>query len=119
MTRRLARLSRRGSVVEGFFRRCVVRGQRDGTIARDHPPRDLARLLLTTVMGLRVLARARPEPALLRGAVRQALSLSTPRSGETVVIDLYYWTTPNGHKVTMFLEEAGLPYRIIGEHLGR
>jgi GST-like protein len=29
------------------------------------------------------------------------------------VIDLYYWTTPNGHKVTMFLEEAGLPYRII------
>jgi GST-like protein len=28
------------------------------------------------------------------------------------VIDLYYWTTPNGHKVTIFLEEAGLPYRI-------
>ena len=29
------------------------------------------------------------------------------------MIDLYYWTTPNGHKVTMFLEEAGLDYRII------
>ncbi len=29
------------------------------------------------------------------------------------MIDLYYWTTPNGHKVTMFLEEAGLPYRIL------
>lgn len=29
------------------------------------------------------------------------------------MIDLYYWTTPNGHKVTMFLEEAGLPYKII------
>ncbi len=29
------------------------------------------------------------------------------------MIDLHYWTTPNGHKVTMFLEEAGLPYRII------
>jgi GST-like protein len=28
------------------------------------------------------------------------------------VIDLYYWTTPNGHKITLFLEEAGLPYRI-------
>jgi GST-like protein len=28
------------------------------------------------------------------------------------MIDLYYWTTPNGHKITMFLEEAGLPYRI-------
>ena len=29
------------------------------------------------------------------------------------MIDLYYWTTPNGHKVTIFLEEAGLPYRMI------
>ena len=28
------------------------------------------------------------------------------------MIDLYYWTTPNGHKVSIFLEEAGLPYRI-------
>ncbi|NHQ81430.1 thiol:disulfide oxidoreductase [Chromobacterium vaccinii] len=28
------------------------------------------------------------------------------------MIDLYYWTTPNGHKITIFLEEAGLPYRI-------
>ena len=28
------------------------------------------------------------------------------------MIELYYWPTPNGHKVTMFLEEAGLQYRI-------
>ena len=28
------------------------------------------------------------------------------------MIDLYYWTTPNGHKITMFLEEAGLPYTL-------
>jgi len=28
------------------------------------------------------------------------------------MIDLYYWPTPNGHKITMFLEEAGLPYAI-------
>lgn len=28
------------------------------------------------------------------------------------MIDLYYWTTPNGHKLTVFLEEAGLPYEI-------
>lgn len=28
------------------------------------------------------------------------------------MIELYYWTTPNGHKITMFLEEAGLPYTI-------
>jgi GST-like protein len=29
------------------------------------------------------------------------------------MIDLYYWPTPNGHKVTIFLEEAGLEYRIV------
>lgn len=28
------------------------------------------------------------------------------------MIDLYYWTTPNGHKITLFLEEAGLDYQI-------
>jgi GST-like protein len=29
------------------------------------------------------------------------------------MIELHYWPTPNGHKVTMFLEEAELPYRIV------
>ena len=29
------------------------------------------------------------------------------------MIDLSYWPTPNGHKVTIFLEEAGLPYRLL------
>jgi len=29
------------------------------------------------------------------------------------MIDLHYWTTPNGHKITIFLEEAGVPYKII------
>jgi GSH-dependent disulfide-bond oxidoreductase len=28
------------------------------------------------------------------------------------MIELYYWPTPNGHKITLFLEEAGLDYRI-------
>jgi GST-like protein len=34
------------------------------------------------------------------------------------MIDLYYWTTPNGHKITMFLEETGLPYKIIPVNIG-
>lgn len=29
------------------------------------------------------------------------------------MIDLHYWTTPNGHKLSIFLEEAGTPYRIV------
>src|SRR5580698_7724884 len=35
------------------------------------------------------------------------------------MIDLYYWTTPNGHKMTMFLEEAGLPYRIFPVNISK
>jgi GSH-dependent disulfide-bond oxidoreductase len=34
------------------------------------------------------------------------------------MIDVHYWTTPNGHKVTMFLEEAGVPYRLIPVNIG-
>jgi TetR/AcrR family transcriptional repressor of nem operon len=64
--------------LEGFFRRCVVAGQRAGSIARGRQARDIARLLLTTVLGLRVLARARPDAAVLRGAAQQALALLDP-----------------------------------------
>lgn len=35
------------------------------------------------------------------------------------MIDLYYWTTPNGHKVTMLLEETQTPYRIVPINIGR
>ena len=35
------------------------------------------------------------------------------------MIDLHYWTTPNGHKVTIFLEEAGLPYRIVPVNISK
>ncbi len=35
------------------------------------------------------------------------------------MFDLYYWPTPNGHKITMFLEETGLPYEIKPVNIGR
>jgi GSH-dependent disulfide-bond oxidoreductase len=35
------------------------------------------------------------------------------------MIDLYYWTTPNGHKITMFLEEAGLEYAVKPVNIGK
>jgi GST-like protein len=35
------------------------------------------------------------------------------------MIDLYYWTTPNGHKITIFLEETGLPYTIFPINIGK
>src|SRR4029453_10822134 len=35
------------------------------------------------------------------------------------MIYLYYWTTPNGHKITIFLEEAGVPYSIKPINIGK
>jgi GST-like protein len=29
------------------------------------------------------------------------------------MIDVYYWPTPNGKKVTIFLEETGTPYKVV------
>src|SRR3979411_2504 len=48
---------------------------------------------------------------------------SIPRVLETkerlAMIELHYWTTPNGHKITMFLEEAGLDYKIVPVNIGK
>src|SRR5712672_104653 len=55
--------------------------------------------------------RAGTRPALWAG----------PSTGDVMTrpIDLYYWTTPNGHKITIFLEETGLPYRIVPINIGK
>ena len=34
------------------------------------------------------------------------------------MIDLHYWPTPNGHKISIFLEETGTPYRILPVNIG-
>ena len=35
------------------------------------------------------------------------------------MIDLYYWTTPNGHKITIYLVETGLAYKIIPVNISK
>src|ERR1035437_682972 len=42
-----------------------------------------------------------------------------PFKGNTAMLDLYYWTTPNGHKITIFLEESQLPYRVIPVNISK
>jgi TetR/AcrR family transcriptional repressor of nem operon len=64
--------------VEAFFLRCVRAGQQAGEISIAQPADDLARLLLGVHLGIRVLARVRPERALLEGVVRPALALLEP-----------------------------------------
>jgi TetR/AcrR family transcriptional repressor of nem operon len=64
--------------IEAFFRRCVQAGQRDGTITTSQSATDLGRTLLAVHIGLRVVARTRPERALLEGMVRPVLDLLAP-----------------------------------------
>lgn len=63
------------SEIEGFFLRCVTRGQQDGTIAATRSPDDVAKALFGILLGLRVMARVRPERAVLEGMVSPVLSL--------------------------------------------
>jgi GST-like protein len=35
------------------------------------------------------------------------------------MIDVHYWPTPNGHKITIFLEETGVAYRIVPVDIGK
>jgi TetR/AcrR family transcriptional repressor of nem operon len=61
--------------VEQFFHGRIEAGQADRTITRSLGARTLAGHLLGVLMGVRVLARVRPEKALLEGVVSGALAL--------------------------------------------
>lgn len=64
--------------IEGFFTRCIEAGQADGTINRSLTPEALAQHFLAVLMGIRVLARTRPERALLEGIAGAALAMLGP-----------------------------------------
>lgn len=61
--------------MEGFFARCVAAGQKDGSIPSELDASDMAKALLASLMGLRVLARVNPKRELLEGAARPVLAL--------------------------------------------
>jgi len=61
--------------IEAFFYRSIKAAQARGTVPRHRVAKDLARLLLGVLLGIRVLARSKPERALLEGVARPALAL--------------------------------------------
>jgi TetR/AcrR family transcriptional repressor of nem operon len=70
-----AEIADRLGEVEAFFQRAIAAGQKDGTIPLDRGPDDLARLMLGVTLGIRVLARSKPDRQLLEGVARPALAL--------------------------------------------
>ena len=61
--------------IETFFRRCVAAGQRGGSINASRSPDEMGKLLLSVLLGIRVLARSRPEREVLEGAANAAVAL--------------------------------------------
>jgi TetR/AcrR family transcriptional repressor of nem operon len=61
--------------IETFFRRCIIAGQQAGTISAIRPAAELAKMLLSVLLGIRVLARTRPQGAVLEGAADSVLEL--------------------------------------------
>lgn len=68
--------------IESFFLRCVRASQADGTINAALGARNLARGLMAVLLGLRVLARVRPEKTLLEGTMAPVLALLEPDGPE-------------------------------------
>ena len=61
--------------LESFFLNCIKRGQADGTISSSQSASSLSQHFLAVLMGVRVLARVRPERPLLEGVISTALAL--------------------------------------------
>ena len=61
--------------IEAFFCRCVEAGQKNGSIANARPADEMAKLLLSVLLGIRVLARTRPQREVLEGAAGGVLAL--------------------------------------------
>lgn len=70
-----AEIAQRLTEIEDFFRDRIEAGRADGSIPKRVDADNVARLLLGVLLGLRVLARSRPERALLEGMARPALAL--------------------------------------------
>jgi TetR/AcrR family transcriptional repressor of nem operon len=61
--------------IEAFFGRCAASGQQNGSIDRTRSPDDVGKLLLSVLLGIRVLARTRPQRQVLEGAANAVLAL--------------------------------------------
>ncbi len=70
-----AEIAERLGEIEAFLRRSVQAAQADGSVPKSRNSRQIARLLLGVLLGIRVLARSKPDRALLEGVVRPALAL--------------------------------------------
>ncbi len=66
------------------------------------------------------MARARAKRARKTAKAKRTVKSAAPRKAkQPKPIELYYWPTPNGWKVSIMLEECGLPYTMIPVNIAR
>jgi TetR/AcrR family transcriptional repressor of nem operon len=70
-----ALIAERLGEIEAFFNRSIQAAQCQGSVPQSRSAKDIARLLLGVLLGIRVLARSKPERALLEDVARPALAL--------------------------------------------
>ena len=63
-------------------------------------------------------SRRKTKTAVARSAVSTPAKKAKP-ARNTKPLDLYYWPTPNGWKITIMLEECGLPYKLVPVNISR
>jgi len=68
-------------------------------------------------MARAAVRRSRVKPRASRASSGPRSRKQRPRS--RTPIDLYYWPTPNGWKITIMLEECGLPYTVVPVDISR
>jgi TetR/AcrR family transcriptional regulator, transcriptional repressor for nem operon len=66
--------------IEAFFKRSILAAQANKTVSRNVDAIEMARLLLGVLLGIRVLARSKPNRGMLEGVARPPLALLKPPS---------------------------------------
>ncbi|MGZ5867204.1 MAG: glutathione S-transferase family protein [Xanthobacteraceae bacterium] len=73
----------------------------------------MARKSKSKARAVKAAKKAKPAAKAKSAARKLAAPKKSVSSGRSKPIDLYYWSTPNGWKITIMLEECGLPYNVI------
>ncbi|HEX3709201.1 MAG TPA: glutathione S-transferase N-terminal domain-containing protein, partial [Pseudolabrys sp.] len=65
------------------------------------------------------MARARKAQSKSKSGRKPARKASAGKRRPAKPIDLYYWPTPNGFKISIMLEECGLPYKLVPVNISK
>ena len=69
-------------------------------------------------LGCQAVVREQRGKKFIVFAVARSHSKQTPHIKVTDMIDLYFWPTPNGYKIALFMEESGLDYEVVPVDIG-